>query len=124
MTVTQRVFVYGTLMKGNTTRGLDQFPGSKFVGSAVTSSSTYSMYDLGAFPAACLTGDNAIKGEVWEVDENTFHVLDRIEGYPTLYNRKIIDTSHGRAWMYYMPNIDQDRYATKINAHREVAWQS
>lgn len=117
-----KVFVYGTLMKGNTTRGLDQFPGSKFLGEAVTSSSTYSMYDLGAFPAVCLSGNNAIKGEVWEVDENTFYVLDRIEGFPDFYNRKLVETNHGVAWMYYIPKIDQDKFATKIEAQNEVAW--
>ena len=120
--MTNKVFVYGTLMKGNKTRGLDQFPGSEFVGGALTADSKYSLYDLGAFPAASLQGNNRIKGEVWEVSEETFLVLDRIEGYPDFYNRKLVNTTAGTAWMYYIPDIHKDAYATMIQSEDTVSW--
>lgn len=102
-----KVFVYGTLKKGNSIRGLDQFAGAEFVGSATTTEGCFDMVSLGAFPAVLLNGDQNISGEVWQVDEHVFEMLDHIEGYPTFYNRKLVGTTHGLAWMYYL-NRDSD----------------
>jgi gamma-glutamylcyclotransferase (GGCT)/AIG2-like uncharacterized protein YtfP len=101
-----KVFVYGTLKKGNSHRGLDRWaPNAKFIGAAVTSKPSYSLYDLGAFPAAHLNGDSLILGEVWEVDNDTMQDLDQIEGYPDFYKRTQVNTTHGIAWMYHIPDI-------------------
>jgi gamma-glutamylaminecyclotransferase len=118
----QKVFVYGTLMRGNTTRGLDQFSGAEFVNKALTVDASYSMYDLGSFPSVCIKGDQQIQGEVWEVDETMMKVLDGIEGYPNFYNRKLVNTTEGEAWMYYIPGIEKDKFANKIIAETSVAW--
>ena len=118
-----RVFVYGTLKSGNTTRGLNMFPDAEKVGNAVTSDSAYSLYDLGSFPAVGLKGNNKISGEVWEVDDETFAMLDSIEGYPNFYNRKQIQTSQGKAWVYYIPYIDQDQTLGKIEGEGTVEWE-
>lgn len=96
-----KVFVYGTLKGANHVRGLSQFPGAKFIAHATTTEAQYRMMDLGAFPAVMCGGDSDIIGEVWEVDDDTFEILDHIEGYPTFYNRKIVQTNAGDAWMYY-----------------------
>lgn len=107
MSKTNNVFVYGTLKKGDTRRGLDRWAtGVAFVGPAVTSKSSYSLYSLGAFPAVELNGNSQISGEVWSVDDTTLEDLDRIEGYPDFYKRTQIDTTQGRAWIYYIPNIE------------------
>ena len=106
----QRVFVYGTLKKGNSRRGLDKLGESNtFISEARTADPAYSLYDLGAFPAVGIKGNYHIEGEVWEIDTATLDVLDSIEGYPTFYNRKEINTTAGKAWMYYIEDIDKFR---------------
>jgi len=103
----EKVFVYGTLKSGNKQRGLDRIEeGNVLIGEARTMDQTYSLYDLGMYPAAGLSGEYYIEGEVWEVTPETFKQLDAIEGYPHYYNRKQVDTTAGKAWMYYIPNID------------------
>lgn len=96
-----RVFVYGTLKSGNSVRGLHNTPGAEFVTVATTSSGLYRMIDLGAFPAVLFGGKDDIVGEIWEVTDEVFEQLDRIEGYPDFYTRTIVQTDQGYAWMYH-----------------------
>lgn len=100
-----RVFVYGTLKKGNTIRGIDRFGDAEYVSDAQTIDSQYSMYTMGAFPAVVLGGQHRVTGEVWEVSEETFQVLDQIEGFPDFYTRSVIETTAGPAWMYHIETI-------------------
>lgn len=100
------VFVYGTLKRGNSLRGLDRWGnGAEFVGPATTIDKRYSLWNLGAFPAVS-SGDSHIAGEVWSVDTDTLADLDRIEGHPDFYKRIEVSTTKGKAWMYYIPDID------------------
>lgn len=119
-----RVFVYGTLKRGNRIRGLDSFGNAEFVGSAITTESVYSLYDLGAFPAVTLGGNNKIQGEVWQVDDKTMTTLDSIEGYPDFYNRAKVATTEGTAWIYYIADISEYEGAEQIIAGPEqtVSW--
>jgi gamma-glutamylcyclotransferase (GGCT)/AIG2-like uncharacterized protein YtfP len=105
-----KVFVYGTLKSGGAIRGLDGQPGAELLGDAVTTDSSYTLFDLGSFPAVGLKGNNKIKGEVWEIDEEIFASLDRIEGYPDFYNRKQVETNKGTVWMYYIPGIEEEHH--------------
>lgn len=102
-----RVFVYGTLKRGNRIRGLDSMGDAEFVGEAITTEARFTLYDLGAFPAASLTGHNRISGEVWAVNDQLFDLLDEIEGYPVFYSRDPISTTQGTAWIYHITDIDQ-----------------
>ena len=63
----------------------------------------WNMYSLGAFPGVT-KGDNSIHVEVFEVTEEELSRLDSLEGYPSFYNRKQVDTAHGKAWIYYLNN--------------------
>lgn len=101
-----RVFVYGTLKKGNPIRGLDKFAGTRFLASTTTANANWSMIDLGAFPAVLPDGDHRISGELWEVDHVVFQELDLIEGYPDFYTRSRVETAHGNAWMYHFETAD------------------
>lgn len=101
-----RVFVYGTLRTdhGNNRAFLSlakRIGRMKLVGD-------YSLRDLGGFPAVVITDDAEQKtpvwGEVWEVDGGEFRALDRLEGYPNFYARKVVPTPWGYAWMYYLPH--------------------
>ena len=101
-----KVFVYGTLKRGNSVRGLDRWGSSaEFVGPATTTDNNYSLWSLGAFPAVS-SGKVHISGEVWLVDNETLAELDRIEGHPNFYKRIEVSTTQGKAWMYYIPDID------------------
>jgi len=104
-----KVFVYGTLKKGNTIRGIDKFGDAEFLGIADTVDSHYKMFSLGAFPAVTKGGEHKVSGEVWEVSNDTFQVLDQIEGFPNFYDRSIVSTTIGDAWMYHITEINQFR---------------
>lgn len=114
-----KVFVYGTLM----TSGQNNFllDGADYLGVGITAYSAYTMFDIGWFPGVVeSTPGNWIRGEVYEVDPETFQRLDRLEGYPRLYTRKKIDVriqlsnqfdvriqlanQFERAWIYLINN--------------------
>ena len=103
-----RVFVYGTLKKQNSIRGMTIFTHlDNFVGEAFTIDSVFDMYSFGEYPAVTPTGKHKIKGEVWEVDDDTLELLDRIEGYPDFYTRSEIQTTLGAAWMYWIHDQEE-----------------
>lgn len=122
MTKTTKVFVYGTLKKGNRIRGLDKLDKTaKLIGEAVTVDPEFKLFDLGAFPAVQFGGSKQIKGEVWEVSENTLETeLDAIEGYPDFYTRDMIETTAGNAWVYHIKDISEYR-ATELEAEHIIA---
>lgn len=120
------VFVYGTLMqKAGTIRSLSKFgPDAEFVSDTQTSSTEFSMLDLGHFPGVidAMSG-NRVAGELWRVTSEVFKQLDIIEGYPDFYNRKQVPTEHGIAWMYYLPENCHD-YGTPVskNSQGVLSW--
>ncbi|MCL6445388.1 MAG: gamma-glutamylcyclotransferase [Alicyclobacillus sp.] len=96
------VFVYGTLRKDQPNRpvvephlvselGLGQIRGA--------------MYDWGFCPAVTLEEDGLVVGEWIKVTEEGLARLDRLESYPTLYDRVIVqDLASGiRGWVYCVP---------------------
>ena len=92
------VFVYGTLLSDEGNNHL--LSTSEKLGDAIVVG--FTMHDLGYFPACVKTdnSENRVVGEVWMIDQPTLDRLDRLEGYPTFYDRVLIDTSWGAAWMY------------------------
>ncbi len=93
------VAVYGSLKRGfhnnpilstSTFKGVDVIEG-------------WNMVSLGAFPGI-FKGEGVVHIEVYEVEEEEMERLDRLEGYPTFYNRTQVDTEHGKAWIYYLNN--------------------
>ena len=92
-----RVFVYGTLKRGQ--RNAHFLHGARFLGAHLTDS-VYSMYAFDDYPAVCLHGRHAIEGEVYEVSKSQFVTLDELEWYPRYYQRIEIATRFGEAWMY------------------------
>ena len=106
-----KVFVYGTLKSGGEIRGLNQFgEGASIVGKAKTKYPDYEMSDLGAFPGVFLNGKFHIQGEVWEVSDKVLEQLDAIEGYPDFYNKQVVHTTQGKAWMYFLPDKGYEPY--------------
>ena len=100
------VAVYGSLRRGMgnsslmssyNTDGKDGYVGKDKING-------YSMRSEGYFPAImpCKDTDiNPIVIEVYEVNQPTFEALDGLEGYPSFYNRELVNTSFGEAWIYF-----------------------
>ena len=71
-----KVFVYGSLLKG--LHNAYVLGDSNCIGKFETKKE-FKMYDIGAYPAIT-DGKQAIKGEVYEVDDEVLARLDRLEG--------------------------------------------
>ena len=94
-------FVYGSLLKGLGNHRVIE--GGKLLGEHVTEDK-FTMLNLGAFPGVTEKGTTKIRGEVYEITDAIFERLDRLEGYPSFYGRKKIDTAFGKAWIYLLPD--------------------
>jgi gamma-glutamylcyclotransferase (GGCT)/AIG2-like uncharacterized protein YtfP len=101
-----RVFVYGTLLRGEANHGL--LAGAALLGPHRTAPG-YTLYSLGAYPGLVTGGGTAVNGEVYRVDDGGLALLDRLEDYPRLYGRRLIVTSYGRAWVYLYRGSIRDR---------------
>lgn len=91
-----QVFTYGTLKKGGMFHHV--LGKSQFIGKAKIRGT---MYNLGPYPAVVLKGNTDIHGEVYEVDGPILADLDYLEGYPGFYDRELIHTSLGDAFVYF-----------------------
>ena len=66
------------------------------------------MVSLGGFPAAYPSEEKEITIEVYKPKNiDTERSLDYLEGFPTFYDRKIISTSVGDAWIYFIGNYNE-----------------
>jgi gamma-glutamylaminecyclotransferase len=92
-----RVFVYGTLLAGEVNHHL--LARSELLGRHRTEP-RFTMLDLGAYPGVASGGSTAIAGEVYRIDSKGLELLDRLEDYPRLYDRILISSPYGRAWIY------------------------
>lgn len=104
------VFVYGSLKKYGSLYGY--LKESEFVGDARIETGDFVMRDIGAYPALQKVEQESgslIKGELYIIDHDTLSDLDKAEGFPALYNRKLIEVTVGNdtfmAWVYH---IDKD----------------
>lgn len=101
-----RIFVYGTLRKAEVNHYL--LEGAAYLGEHRTLS-RYKMLHLGAYPGVIEGGSTPIQGEVYRIDRAHLAKLDRLEDYPRLYTRKLIQTPWGRAWIYLYQGSKADR---------------
>jgi gamma-glutamylcyclotransferase (GGCT)/AIG2-like uncharacterized protein YtfP len=83
----KKIFVYGTLRKGNLRDSM--LKDSTYIGK-FKSKKKYDMIHLSAFPGLLEDGKTSITGEVYEVDSKTLFKIDLIEGHPNFYKRKEI----------------------------------
>ena len=81
-----RVFVYGTLRKGELRHHLLEH--KRFLGEAIAEG--FVLYDLGDYPGM-VPGEGRVVGEVYEVSWEFLRTLDRVEGTPHLYRRETIE---------------------------------
>ena len=99
-----QVFVYGSLKRGHSNHGFLQ--GADFVG-AHSTRAVYTLLDLGYFPGVIAGGTTAIQGEIYRIDDDTLHALDRLEGHPEFYQRALIATPYGGAYIYLLTAADE-----------------
>lgn len=102
-----KIFVYGTLKRGNCRAGV--LRNQQFLGEATTAPS-YRLFEVGSYPALVVDDNGlSVEGELWEVDPECLTLLDEIEGVPTLYQRMpvVIDDPPGvEAETYvYQPSV-------------------
>lgn len=103
------VFVYGTLKFGYSNNSL--LRDATFI-SSTTTKSRFALGNVGfpfAFPSDVVPKEYEkllypVSGELYKIEDPwTFATLDGLEGYPSLYNRRITQTEYGeKAWMYTM----------------------
>lgn len=126
----QDVFVYGSLKRGNKTRGMDSFfPNAEFIGTTRTKRSLFKMIDLGSFPGVMIIENDGleyieqgyqIEGEVYRVNDFDLGRLDEIEGVPFFYDRQEINTTLGPVHMYILPNTGEYDGAPSHEEYQEV----
>lgn len=78
-----RIFVYGTLMKGN--RNHEAYlSGSRYLGEA--NLRDFALYHLGSYPGIKEEKDGTVLGEVYEVTRETLQRIHHLEGEGHLYS--------------------------------------
>lgn len=120
MTV-HRVFVYGTLRRGELNAGL--MADARFIRAAHTPPA-YTLFALDGHPGLGAGGTTAVVGEVYEVDAQTLARLDALEEHPTWYERRAIALADGEAVDTYLlpPRFTAGR---SIIAHGDwVRWRA
>jgi gamma-glutamylcyclotransferase (GGCT)/AIG2-like uncharacterized protein YtfP len=93
------VFVYGTLKRGFGNHGVMLAAGGQYVGNSIIKD--YAAINVPWFPYAIKKVGSRIKGEVFSIEEKGLNDLDILEGYPSHYNRSLVETSYGFAWVYH-----------------------
>jgi len=96
-----RVFVYGTLMKGE--HHHEAISKARFLGLAETKPE-YELVQIDYYPAMLPGGASKIIGEIYEVDDETLEKLDELEEVPAVFVREAITLSDGSsASVYILP---------------------
>lgn len=95
------MFVYGTLMKNELHH--TTIAHARFVRPAETRPE-YELVQIDYYPAMLPGGGCSIRGELYEVDDETLRHLDELEEVPQYYERHTIELADGcRAFAYVMP---------------------
>jgi gamma-glutamylcyclotransferase (GGCT)/AIG2-like uncharacterized protein YtfP len=99
MEFTTVVFVYGTLLRGESNHA-NWLSAARFVGADRTAP-CFTLFSLGEYPALVHGGEQSVPGEVFEVSHAQLARLDELEECPGFYDRQWIRLVSGReAWVY------------------------
>ncbi|MEA1063364.1 gamma-glutamylcyclotransferase [Erwinia sp. HR93] len=97
-----RIFVYGSLRRkqGNS----HWMTNAQLLGDHREEG--YQLYSLGHYPGA-VPGAGSVYGEVYRIDASTLAELDALRTKGGEYQRRLIQTPYGGAWMYvYQRPVD------------------
>ena len=108
------LFVYGSLKRGMANH--PQLQQAVWVGCARLEG--LALYDLGPYPMAipCSEPGSAIEGELYRVNAALLEQLDRFEGAPRLYQRKLHHGSRGEAVWVYVGRAHQVRHVKRLSS--------
>jgi gamma-glutamylcyclotransferase (GGCT)/AIG2-like uncharacterized protein YtfP len=110
----KKITVYGSLLEGlgNWKWHLDN-PDSKKLGEHILEDNLV-MISFGGFPGLLVdeTVTNKIFVETYEVTDEVFKRVERLEGYPSFYTRRPVSTPYGDSEIYVL-NRDSDVYSHK-----------
>lgn len=101
------VAVYGSLRKGLGNHPLLERNDAQLLSTEQIKG--FQMYSLGGFPFITpdeTAGDITI--EVYAMPITGMRSLDALEGYPSFYDRMLVNTSKGQAWIYFIADRDGD----------------
>jgi len=128
-----KVFVYGTLLLGQCNQhAMSNGEDSQFLGEDWldrNDSTGYVMYSLGAYPGVVefpgfvaereTSGNGMVRGEVYSIIRPRLLArLDRLEGHPHFYERKIVTTLRGFETWVYLLKADQVTGCTVVKSGR------
>jgi gamma-glutamylcyclotransferase (GGCT)/AIG2-like uncharacterized protein YtfP len=107
-----KVFVYGTLMKGNS--NYESFlADANFIGEFIAKG--FALYDLGSYPGIIHSEIDKVRGELYSVDNKTLRKLEMLEGEGSLYVRELIsvvnDKDEAQEAYIYVYNQEVSRCA-------------
>ena len=103
---TVKLIVYGTLLSGERNH---HFCRNSVNITPCTVIGT--LYDTGyGFPAFVPEGEGVVNAELIEIPIEDWEAVDRLEGYPRLYDRQLIsctlaDETTDTGWIYIMNNL-------------------
>jgi gamma-glutamylaminecyclotransferase len=96
-----KVFVYGTLRRGEPAHGLLQ--GARLVTRASTDPEFTLVDMMAGYPAMLEGGTTCVVGEIYELDEAALGELDRYEEAPELFQRVTRRIAGHDVWVYVLP---------------------
>ena len=117
---TVKLIVYGTLMSGERNH--------HFCRNAVNITPctvTGTLYDTGyGFPAFMPEGDGLVEAELIEIPLAEWADVDRLEGYPRLYDRQLLqatlaDGSEATGWVYVMNALPEQAKVIESGSWKE-----
>jgi gamma-glutamylaminecyclotransferase len=125
------VFVYGTLKRGHMNHRILEHGNAEFLGTAATLRD-HSLFVDGLPYLVEGThedpGSHQVRGELYKVDAETMASLDRLEGHPRFYERRLArfvysdrhtpDGAAPRAWVYYHPWSPQFLNLTPLKEYK------
>ncbi|WP_048812410.1 gamma-glutamylcyclotransferase family protein [Methanobrevibacter ruminantium] len=113
---TRRVFVYGTLMNGESNHHF--LENSNCLGASTVEG--YQMYNVGWYPAI-VPGDGMIIGELYEVPQEDMARIDMLEGEGSLYIRKCEMTS-SKSLAYIYEFLEDTEGLDRISSWKDYIW--
>jgi gamma-glutamylcyclotransferase (GGCT)/AIG2-like uncharacterized protein YtfP len=113
----RRVFVYGTLLRGQVNHHL--LAGAVCLGPHQTAPA-FTLYKLGTYPGLVRGGVTAVAGEVYRIDGATLRRLDALEEYPRLYGRLLIPTPYGGTWVFHYRGEVEGRSVIRSGDWRDL----
>lgn len=96
------VFVYGTLKSGwgNHERYMVNV---KFIKKVLIKGISIHTDNETRLPFAMKNKKGVIQGEIYEVDDKTLKMLDRLESHPIWYKRHLFKVGEYKVWIYLNP---------------------